>query len=114
MSSPFPLAILKLAGNRLAGLLFFFVLAVSIFHLGPGIAEYIHVTYALSLGVGESKGGEGGKRKGGVSLPVLHRDTKGQAEERHAVGQGELRVVLSRMPVGGRGGGGGKDRVTSI
>ncbi len=56
------------------------------------------VTHTLSLCIGEGKGGEGGEREGGVALPVLHRDPKGEAEQGDTVRQGELRMVFTGVP----------------
>ena len=67
----------------------------------------ISLTHTLSLCIGEGKGGEGGEGKESVPLPVLNGDSKWQTEERDTVRQGELTVVVQRVPGKGRGGGGG-------
>lgn len=37
-----------------------------------------------------------------MALPALHGHSEGEAEEGDAVGEGELRVVLQRVPGEGR------------
>lgn len=54
------------------------------------------------MGVGQGKGGESGVGEGGVSLPVLDGDAEWKTEERNAVRQRELVMVIKRVP-GGRG-----------
>ena len=60
------------------------------------------MTYTLALLVGEGKGGEGGEGEARAAIPVLHRDTERQTEQRHTLREGEVRVVCLREP-GGRG-----------
>ena len=59
------------------------------------------MTYTLALLVGEGEGREGGEGEARAAIPVLHRDTEWQTEQRHTLREGEVRVVCLREP-GGR------------